>query len=174
MKYLPLGRTLSWWWWWWWWYINIFGGFISLLKYWWAHPIKWATSRHWYKTYSRAHSPTFPSLHLRHSSFCNPFRRSTNVTAHSPTLPLLHLRHSSFSNPCFASPTSQDFHLRHLASRPWWRASPDEWSAQCRGHLRDSTNMKDNTHQAHTQPSQQGEYGMMITTAKWYSGTLGA
>ena len=30
-----------------------------------------------------------------------------------------------------------------------WRASPDEWSAQCRGHLRDSTNMKDNTHQAH-------------------------
>ena len=27
-----------------------------------------------------------------------------------------------------------------------WRASPDEWSAQCRGHLRDSTNMKDNTH----------------------------
>ena len=30
------------------------------------------------------------------------------------------------------------------------RASPDEWSAQCRGQLRDSTNMKDNTHQAHT------------------------
>ena len=54
-----------------------------------------------------------------------------------------------------------------------WRPSPDEWSAQCRGHLRDSTNMKDNTHQAHSQSSQQGEYGMM-TTAKWYSGTLGA
>ena len=33
--------------------------------------------------------------------------------------------------------------------------------------------MKDNTHQAHTQSSQQGEYGMMSTTAKWYSGTLG-
>ena len=31
--------------------------------------------------------------------------------------------------------------------------------------LRDSTNMKDNTHQAHTQSSQQGEDGMM-TTAK--------
>ena len=31
-----------------------------------------------------------------------------------------------------------------------WMASPDEWSAQCRGHLRDSTNMKDNKHQAHT------------------------
>ena len=31
-----------------------------------------------------------------------------------------------------------------------------------------STNMKDNTHQAqvHTQSSQQGEYGMMITTTK--------
>ena len=34
------------------------------------------------------------------------------------------------------------------------------------GHLRDSINMKDNTHQAHTQSSQQGECGMMITTAK--------
>ena len=109
-----------------------------------------------------AHFPTFPSLHLRHSSFSNPslalptsqlilqpfrcftyvtahspilispllrhriftqlilqpFPRFTYITAHSPTLPLLHLRHSSFSNPSFASPTSQDFHLRHLASRP--------------------------------------------------------
>ena len=55
-----------------------------------------------------------------------------------------------------------------------WRASPDEWSAQCRGHLRDTTNMKDNTHRAHTQSSQQDEYEMMITTAKWYPGTLGA
>ena len=54
-----------------------------------------------------------------------------------------------------------------------WRPSPDECSAQCRGHLRDSTNMKDTAHQAHTQSSQQGEYGMMITTAKWYSGTFG-
>ena len=47
-----------------------------------------------------------------------PFRRFTYVTAHSPTLPLLHLRHCSLSNPSFASPTSQDFHLIHLASRP--------------------------------------------------------
>ena len=30
-----------------------------------------------------------------------------------------------------------------------WRA-PDEGSAQCRSHLRDRTNMKDDTHQAHT------------------------
>ena len=47
-----------------------------------------------------------------------PFPCFTYVTAHSPTLLLLHLCHSSFSNPSFASPTSQDFHLRHLASRP--------------------------------------------------------
>ena len=73
------------------------------------------------------HSPIFPSLHLRHSSFSNPsvtlptsqlilqpFRHFTYVTAHSPTLPLFHLRHSSFSNPSLASPTSQALHLRHL------------------------------------------------------------
>ena len=47
-----------------------------------------------------------------------PFRRFTYVTGHSPTLLLLHLRHSSFSNPYFAFPTSQALHLRHLASRP--------------------------------------------------------
>ena len=74
----------------------------------------------------RAHSPSFQSLHLCHSSFwfskptsqliLQPFRRFTYVTTHSPTLLLLHLHHSSFSNPSFASPTSQDFHLRHLAS----------------------------------------------------------
>ena len=34
-----------------------------------------------------------------------------------------------------------------------WRASLDEWSAQCRGHLRGSTNMKDNTHQALSHPN---------------------
>ena len=48
-----------------------------------------------------------------------PCPRFTYVTAHSPTLPLLHLRHTSFFNPSFASLMSQDFHLRHLASRPW-------------------------------------------------------
>ena len=69
---------------------------------------------------SRAHSPTFPSLHLRHSSFSNPsvglptsqlflqpFRCFTYITAHSPTLPSLYLRHSSFSNLSVALPTSQ-------------------------------------------------------------------
>ena len=47
-----------------------------------------------------------------------PFPRFTYVTGHSSTLSLLHLHHSSSSNPSFASPKSQDFHLRHLASRP--------------------------------------------------------
>ena len=65
---------------------------------------------------------------------------------------------------------SQTYFFDHIST---WRASPDEWSAGYRGHLRDSTNMKDNTHQAHIQSSQQDEYGMMITTAKLYSGTLG-
>ena len=79
----------------------------------------------------RSHSPTFSSLHLRHSSFPNPsvasrtsqlilqpfflgaelilqpFRHFTYVTTHSPTLPSPYLCHSSFSNPSVASPTSQ-------------------------------------------------------------------
>ena len=44
----------------------------------------------------------------------------TYILSHSPTLLLLHLRHNSFSSPSFASPRSQDFHLRPLASRPWF------------------------------------------------------
>ena len=36
-----------------------------------------------------------------------PSRHFTYVTAHSPTLPSLYLRHSSFSNSSVASPTSQ-------------------------------------------------------------------
>ena len=59
-------------------------------------------------------SVTSPTSHL----ILQPFRHFTYVTAHSPTLSLLHLRQSSFSNPYFASRTSQDLHLRHLASRP--------------------------------------------------------
>ena len=71
-------------------------------------------------TYITAHSPTFPSLHLRHSSFSNlsvtsptsqlilqPFRRFTYVTAHSPTFLSLHLLHSPFYNPSLALPTPQ-------------------------------------------------------------------
>ena len=36
-----------------------------------------------------------------------PFCHFTYVASHSPTLPSLYLRHSSFSNPSVASPTSQ-------------------------------------------------------------------
>ena len=60
-----------------------------------------------------AHSPSFPSLHLRHSSFSNPpvvlptsqlilqpFRCFTYVTAHSPTLlSLLQVTGSSLTSP---------------------------------------------------------------------------
>ena len=66
------------------------------------------------------HSPTVPSLQLRHSSFSNPsvaspmsqlilqpFRCFTYVATHSTTLPSLHLRRNSFYNPSVASPTSQ-------------------------------------------------------------------
>ena len=34
-----------------------------------------------------------------------------------------------------------------------WRASPDEWSAQCRGRLRDSTNMRQYTPSRHCHPN---------------------
>ena len=70
--------------------------------------------------YVTAHSPTLPSLYLRHSSFSNssvaspmshlilqPFRHFTYVTAHSPTLPSLYLHRSSFSNRSGASPTAE-------------------------------------------------------------------
>ena len=77
------------------------------------------------------------------------------------------IEHKDFVSLCTTVPYILFDHTRT------WRTSPDEWSAQCRGHIRDNTNMKDDTHQAHTQSSQQGEYGMTITTAKWYSGTLG-
>ena len=56
---------------------------------------------------SSAHSPTFPSLHLRHSSF-------SNVSVALPS-------HSSFSNPSVASPRSQFilqtfFHFSYITS----------------------------------------------------------
>ena len=74
-----------------------------------------------------AHSPTFPSLHLRHNSFCNPsvalstsqlilhpFQCFTYVTFHFPTLLLLILRHRLFTyvrRP--HSPTFASLHLHH-------------------------------------------------------------
>ena len=71
----------------------------------WSDEKGWRMSRAPSYSHNRAHSPTFPSLYLRHNSFSK--------------LPSLYLRHSSFSNPSFASPTSQALHLIHLASRPW-------------------------------------------------------
>ena len=73
-----------------------------------------------------AHSPSFPSLHLRHSSFSNSsLAFSTSQLILQPFRCFTYV--SLFSNPSFVSPTSQDFQLRHLASRPWkeplWRAS---------------------------------------------------
>ena len=59
---------------------------------------------------TRAHSPTFTSLHLRHNAFSNtsvvsptsqlilqPFRCFTYITAHSPILISLLLRHKLFT-----------------------------------------------------------------------------
>ena len=85
-------------------------------------PPRWSFSKLCHFTYVTAHSdsPSFQSLHLRHSSFSNlslalptsqlilqRFFRFSYVTAHSPTIPSLYLRHSSFSNRFVASPTSQ-------------------------------------------------------------------
>ena len=63
-------------------------------------------------SHSRAHSPTFPSLHLRHNSFSNPsialptsqlilqpFRCFSYVTVHSPTLLSFLLRHKLIRQP---------------------------------------------------------------------------
>ena len=78
-----------------------------------------------------AHSPTFPSLQLRHSSFSypsialptsqlvlQPFRCFTYVTAHSPTLFSLLLSHRLF--------TYVTWRAAHGTGRPgfdsgWWR-----------------------------------------------------
>ena len=90
---------------------------------------------------SRAHSPTFPSLDLRHSSFSNPsvalptsqlilqpFSCFTYVTAHSPTLLSLLLRHR-FS-------TYVTWRAAHDVNNGWDRRGP--WSGIylfTRGHM---------------------------------------
>ena len=88
---------------------------------------------------SSAHSPSFQSLHLRHSSFwfsklsvtsptsqliLQPFHRFTYVTTHSPTLPLLHLRHKHFKYVTAHSPTILLLLLRHrIFTYVTWRAA---------------------------------------------------
>ena len=88
---------------------------------WWSGSpcdVQWSSSDpSWRECSFSKFSVTSPTSQL----ILQPFTRFAYVTANSPTLPLLLLRHSSFSNPSFASPTSQDFHLHHLASRPCHR-----------------------------------------------------
>ena len=92
----------------------------------------------------RAHSPTFPSLHLRHNSFSNPFvavptsqlilqpfRCFTYVTVHSSTLlSLLLCQSSSLNSPgepptvkfiLQLSKTSENFNdkIRHNGDQTW-------------------------------------------------------
>ena len=95
------------------------------MKWWKA----WRISRVHSYSHSRAHSPTFPSLHLRHNSFSNPFvalptsqlvlqpfRYFTYVTVHSPILLSLssYVTSSSLNSPGRAhSPTFPSLYLRH-------------------------------------------------------------
>ena len=89
--------------------------------------------RFWCKTWNVTHGLNWQICIWHTMQLCSFSKlcHFTYVTAHSPTLPSLYLCHSSFSNPSFASPTSQDFHLRHLVSRPWCangvRRLPNIW-----------------------------------------------
>ena len=91
-------------------------------------------------TYVIAHSPTLPSLYLRHSSFSNPsvalptsqlilqtFRRFTYVTAHFPILLSLLLPHRIFTYVTWraAHATPGVRATKHRTSHPT--------SSQCRG-----------------------------------------
>ena len=71
-----------------------------------------------------AHFPNLQSLHLRHSSFSNPFVVSP-TSPHSPTLSSLHLRNSSFS-----------LHLRHRHfTYVTWRAAQERPWATLYNHI---------------------------------------
>ena len=73
---------------------------------------------------SRAHTPNFPSLHLRLNSCSNPSVALPKSQLITQSLPLLHLRHSSIPNPSFACPTSQALHVIHLATPVTLSTSP--------------------------------------------------
>ena len=65
---------------------------------------------HWYGRTSRWAPPKchkWMSCWTSPMNKCRATGHSTYVTTHSPTLPSLYLRHSSFSNPSVASPMSQ-------------------------------------------------------------------
>ena len=97
-----------------------------------------------------AHSPTFPSLHLRHSSFSNPsvtlatwqlifqpFRYFTYVTAHSPTHLLLLLRHRLFTYVTWRAAhdinTQRHKYSTCIGGRMWRRKALNEMDCDVRG-----------------------------------------
>ena len=65
---------------------------------------------------SSAHSPIFPSLHLRHNSFSNPSLALPTSQLILQAFNFFTYVTVQFSNPSFAYPTSQALHLIHLAS----------------------------------------------------------
>ena len=84
------------------------------------------------KTRSSAHSPSFPSFHLRHNSFSNPslalptsqlilqpFRCFTYVTAHSPTLLSLLLRDRIFTYVTWRAAQGSLEHLNVPVFKTW-------------------------------------------------------
>ena len=99
-------------------------------------------------TYITAHSPTLPSLYLRHSSFYNPSVASTTLQLILQPFHRFTYVTGSFYNPSVASPTSQALHWRaadvhklrwsyEKNTRWYWlcicKASPcwPDWSLQC-------------------------------------------
>ena len=58
----------------------------------------------------------------------------------------------------------------NMKARLWrsttWSTSPDDGSAQCRGHLRDNTNMQDYTLHSRIHSFNQGEYERMIVVQR--------
>ena len=68
-----------------------------------------------------AHSPTLPSLQLRHSSF--PSLANPSVTSSTSQLIIQPFRHFTYVTTC--SPTILSLHLRHMHfTHVTWRASP--------------------------------------------------
>ena len=76
----------------------------ALTDCWSKERIAWVSAGH-----SPLSQSSFSNISVTSSTsqlILQPFRRFIYVTAHSPTIPSLYLRHSSCSNPSVASPTS--------------------------------------------------------------------
>ena len=89
-----------------------------------------------------AHSPTFPSFHLRHSSFSKlsvvsstsqlifqPFRHFTYVAAHSPTLLSILLRHRLFIYVTWRATHELSIKIKSVALQ--LRRAKTDWSGCC-------------------------------------------